>query len=155
MTDPKVKNDLLQFLQSHDVATLATIKPDGMPHLTTLYILADDDLHFYFLTKNETTKFRNLGENQKVALLITDVATLQTVQIEGTAKEVSYTTDYKKQMDEYTKMLENTKKDWAKIPINHLPNSGYYSFIRVSPSWIRWSDFKNWAHSVRFEEHYS
>jgi general stress protein 26 len=152
VVDPKVSQELLQFLRSHDVAALATITDGTKAHATTIFYYVEDDFKIYFLTRNATLKYSNLNNNGVVGLVVTDPVTLQTVQVEGTAKEVDYTKKYAPAMQKYTDNLAKNNKQWANIPLNHMPNVGYYAFIQVTPTWIRWTDFTNWSHTVKFEQ---
>jgi PPOX class probable F420-dependent enzyme len=64
---PESHRDLL----AADVATLGTIGPDGRPHLSAVWILAEDDTVKVSLnTKRQKTK--NLERNPAVNLLILD-----------------------------------------------------------------------------------
>lgn len=152
--DPNIVQQLLQFLRSHDVAALATIKDGNKAYATTIFYFAEDDLRFYFLTRNETLKYSNLNTNGSVGLVISDPATLQTVQVEGTAKEVDYSKEYAATMKKYTDNLVKNNRKWESIPLNHMLGTGYYALIQITPSWIRWTDFQNWAHTVKFEQHF-
>lgn len=143
--------DVLQFLHTQDVAMLATIK-EGKAHAAAIYYHVEDDAKLYFLTKNETGKFRNLMQDNSVALVISDTSKLQTVQIEGIAREVDYTKEYSEVMKRFSAQLSQSGKAWEGLPINHLSQAGYYAFVQVTPTWIRWSDFKNWGHTILFEQ---
>lgn len=152
-TDPNQVKSLLEFLRTHDVAVLATIQDGTRAHATTIYYYVDDDLKFYFLTRNETLKFSNLKEDGDVGMAITDATGLQTVQIEGKAREVDYARQYAPIVKKFIDGLAKSGKAWEQIPLNRI-NSGYFAFIQVTPTWIRWCDFKDWAHTVKFEQRY-
>ena len=151
--DNASSQELLQFLRSHDVAALASIK-ENKAYASTIYYFVEDDLRFYFLTRNGTLKFTNLRENGGVGLVITDQQTLQTVQVQGIAKEVDYSKEYQTTVKKFTDQLAKSGKEWEKIPINHI-TSGYYAFVQITPTWIRWTDFINWAHKVKFEQKFA
>jgi general stress protein 26 len=155
MTDDtsQVKS-LVDFLRAHDIAALATIKEGGVAHATTIFYYAEEDLKLYFLTKYDTLKFINLKTNNNVGLVVTDEKSFQTVQIEGIAKEVDYAHEYEKTVKKYIENQAKNGRDWEKIPINHI-TAGYYSFVQISPTWVRWIDFNNWNHLVKFEQHFS
>jgi PPOX class probable F420-dependent enzyme len=84
--DPEVR----AFLEAPRYAVLATINPDGTPHLTEMwYGLRDGEL--FFNTTEERFKRRNLERDARVSLLVSgekgdDVwRTLTYVRIDGTA----------------------------------------------------------------------
>jgi len=151
LEDSKVQ-DLLNFLRKQNSAVLATIKTGNVAHAATIYFYTEDDLRFYFLTKNSTMKFTNIKENHSVALVISDPDNLETVQVEGIAREVDYAKEYSQTMEKFTQKLESRGKEWEKIPLNHIQNKGYYVFVQITPTWIRWTDYKDWEHQVKFEQ---
>jgi uncharacterized pyridoxamine 5'-phosphate oxidase family protein len=152
----KSESDLLRFLNEHYVATVATVKKDNSPAATTVYYCVDDNSNFYFLTKDGTGKYKNINRNQKVALVITDADLLQTVQAEGAARIVDYSENdaYKKLISDLNYSLSKRGIGWEKLPMNHV-YKGYYALIKITPEWIRWSDFNDWEHAVQFEKTYS
>lgn len=148
--------ELLAFLRSHQVAVLATVNnTNDSPHATTIYYYVEDDLKFYFLTRNQSAKMNNIKKNQSVALAITDPASLQTVQVEGLAMEVDYSQKYASTIKKFTDQLAKNDKEWSDLPLNHQGNSGYFAFVQVTPSWIRWSDYKSWEHAIKFEKNFT
>ncbi|HEX7042704.1 MAG TPA: pyridoxamine 5'-phosphate oxidase family protein [Patescibacteria group bacterium] len=153
--DPAKVTELLTFLRSHNSAVLATVRNGSTPHATTIYFYVEDDLNFYFLTKNETAKFDNIKKNINVALVVSDTQTLQTVQLEGTAQEVDYTKTYASTMNKLLSIIAKNGEEWEKIPLNHVENSGYFVFVQIKPTWLRFSDYKNWQHTTKFEKRFS
>ena len=149
----KSKEDLIEFLAGHYVATLATVKWGNMPHAASIYYHVDKEGNIFFLTKGGTQKFSNINKNGNVAMVITDAESLQTVQLEGFAKEVDYAKDYAQLTQEFAKKLSKSGHPWAQIPINHL-TQGYFVLVKVVPNWIKWIDFKDWKHVVQYEENF-
>ena len=143
--------DLIEFLRKHDIASVATVKENGQAHATTIFYYVEDDLKIYFLTKYDTLKFKNLKTNFTVGLVITDEPLYQSVQIEGTAKEVDYSHEFSATVKKFTDNLAKNGKDWEGIPLNHM-TAGYFAFVQITPTWIRWVDFKNWGHIVKYEQ---
>ncbi len=83
MTDGEIAN----FLMRSRSATMATIGPDGMPHLVAMwYAVIDGDI--WFETKGKSQKVRNLTRNDRITVLVEDghtYDTLRGVSIEGHA----------------------------------------------------------------------
>jgi nitroimidazol reductase NimA-like FMN-containing flavoprotein (pyridoxamine 5'-phosphate oxidase superfamily) len=151
MDNLKSREDLLKFLRDHFVATLATIKDGISPTGTTVYYYTDDEFNFYFLTKDDTEKFKNIQRNPRVALVVTNSEALQTVQVEGEAEVADFGEEkYSKILDDFVMSLKSRGKEWENLPINHI-YKGYFSLIKIKPNWLRWTDYKNWEHSLQFE----
>ena len=81
MTD----GEIADFLVRSRSATMATIGPDGMPHLVAMwYAVIDGDI--WFETKGKSQKVRNLTRNDNITVLVEDgdtYDTLRGVSIEG------------------------------------------------------------------------
>lgn len=76
------------FIANQKSLQVATINPDGTPHLTTLWFdVVDGDLVFETFTKSQ--KIKNLERDPRIACLLedgTDYNELRGVQINGTAE---------------------------------------------------------------------
>lgn len=117
------KDKLRSFLWSHHTAVLATIKKGNKAHATTIYYLIDEHFNFYFITKDETLKFKNIEDNNSVALAISDEHELQTVQVEGTAEEIkgnNFAQTVDKLVTRYSK-----EGGWDKLPINQIKGGAF------------------------------
>lgn len=71
------------FLDGRRFATLATVEPDGSPHLTAMWYLLEGD-EIVFNTARERRKVTNLTRDPRVALLVLDGYTF--VRVEGRAR---------------------------------------------------------------------
>lgn len=86
MSDEEVE----QFLAGARSMTLATVGPDGQPHLVAMWFAIIDG-EICFETKAKSQKAVNLRRNPKVSCLVEDGATyeeLRGVALEGTAEVV-------------------------------------------------------------------
>lgn len=140
---------LLDFLRGHLVASLATIRPDGRAHASTIYYAIDENLNFFFVTKEGTNKHTNIERNAAVALAISDETTLDTVQIEGAARRAAGK-EFLSAIDTLTQKVVRNHRQWDKIPAS-LIKSGQFAFYVIEPSWIRWMNYQDWNDIVKFE----
>ena len=80
--------EISEFLQRSRIATLATIGPNGAPHLTAMwYALIDGEI--WFETKAKSQKAVNLGRDPRVTCMVEAGQTydqLRGVSIEGRAE---------------------------------------------------------------------
>lgn len=137
------KADLLQFLQGHQLAGLATITPEGQAHATAIYYWVDPDFTFFFVTKNSTRKCRNLRHNRSCGLEITDRERRQTVQVDGTATELEDPFAFGRAVDRLQVELKQRPEVWTDLPISHVVDG--YCIFSVKPQHIVWSDFTRWV----------
>jgi PPOX class probable F420-dependent enzyme len=83
MTDDEAR----EFLEQGRTATMATVGPDGTPHLIAMwYGLIDGKV--YFETKTKSQKVRNLRRNPRISCMVEGGLSydqLRGVSIEGTA----------------------------------------------------------------------
>ena len=86
MTDAEIA----EFLESSDKVQVATIGPDGAPHLTTLFYVLDEG-KIVFWTYGSSQKVRNLRRDPRVTCLVedgVDYFELRGVSITGRARLV-------------------------------------------------------------------
>jgi len=80
---------LSHYINEHPLAVLSTINSDGSPHGTTLYAGSDPELNIFFMTKRQTLKSDNISANPHVALTFSGEDHQTTLQVSGTASEVT------------------------------------------------------------------
>lgn len=68
--------------------SLATVDPEGQPSLRTVLLKIYDTKGFVFFTNYESTKARQIGGNDRVALLFPWVALARQVSILGSAERI-------------------------------------------------------------------
>ena len=102
------KDDLIgrvtEYLKSHNVMTLATVKADGRPLAHTVEY-ASDGATVYFITAMHSRKALNIIANNHVAYTVdedyTDWSKIQGVQMEGKAAILTEKADVDKAMGVY------------------------------------------------------
>lgn len=150
-TNKKQVEQLNTFLENHHVATLATVSKDSKPHAATIYYFMNYNSDICFFTKNETAKYKNLQEDNNIALVISDTESLQTIQIEGIAQEIINQAEMIRTTDNLA--VDNLKNigAWKEIPIEQI-KKGDLAVFKIRPTWIRWTDFKDKNNIVLYEK---
>ncbi len=77
--------DVREFVEDARVAALATVRPDGRPHVTPVWY-EFDGREFIISTPRSTQKLRNIARKGFAALCIFDQGTYRHVIVEGTAR---------------------------------------------------------------------
>lgn len=79
--------DCVSFLTAHPrTGKLATVRPDGRPHVAPIWFALDGD-HLFFTTWHTTAKAANLRHNPWVSLCVDDEAPpFAFVKVDGTAE---------------------------------------------------------------------
>ena len=75
-----------EFLDGVRFGTLATVNPDGSPHLTVMWYLLEGD-EIMFNTARERQKPSNLARDPRVSLLVYDA--YRFVRVSGRARETA------------------------------------------------------------------
>jgi general stress protein 26 len=71
MNENDLREKLAGLYADEPVGVLATVQPDGFPYTSLMaYAMTEDLTHFAFATKRDTQKYRNLGHEARVALLV-------------------------------------------------------------------------------------
>lgn len=83
--------ELADFLAANMKVQVATVGPDGAPHLTTLFYALDDQGRITFWTYGSSQKIKNLRRDPRVSCLVEDgidYGELRGVSIQGRAELV-------------------------------------------------------------------
>lgn len=132
------------FLKANTMAAVSTASNDGRPELAFVYYIIDDDLNFYFITRRDSQKFRNILENWRLAVAVADEDDVKTVQLSGRVEEV---TD-EGEIDRHTHMIIRSPKlaslYMRNAPMKFLPprvpepDGVHFALLCLRPDWIRW-----------------
>src|SRR5262249_2771358 len=83
-------DEVAAFIEEHRTCTMATVGPNGTPHLVAMWYAVIDG-QIWFETKSRAQKTVNLRRNNRITCMIEDGLTYDTlrgVSIEGTATVV-------------------------------------------------------------------
>ncbi|CAN5134304.1 hypothetical protein BH11PAT1_BH11PAT1_6600 [soil metagenome] len=137
----KTKKEVYVYLKSLAIAVLSTVSSEGNPHAAVIYFISDEDLNFYFLTKSDTRKAKNLTSHSEAALTIVDPNSPRTIQVTGPVSEIEEPQMYINIMDKISE--ENAKGNnffWPP-PLSKLDSDGDLVLYKLTPNWLRYADF--------------
>ncbi len=121
---------LYEIMKRHTLAVLSTVAHTTVPQAALIGIAVTSDLEIVFDTLKSSRKYRNLTENQNVALVV-DCGNESTVQYEGVAAEL-FGTGREHYQAVYFEVFPDgrERQKW--------PNIAYFV---IRPKWVRYSDF--------------
>ena len=119
-----------EFLLENEYAVVASSTAHVPSAAVVMYIM-DEDWNFYFFTRKNTTKHKNLSQNQHIALVVGTGPESTTAQIIGVAKELSEQ-EADEWMDEFLVRREGYYATFLK-----LQGSDFVGYV-VKPSEIHW-----------------
>lgn len=100
--DQKLERFILDLMASHNVMTIATLRPDGWPQATTV-AYANDGLTIYFAADKNSQKLKNIASNNKVSLTIDrdyeDWYKIKGLSMAATAENLTQPADIKRGLD--------------------------------------------------------
>jgi len=142
-----------EFIKHYHMGILSTVSERGEPWGSAIIFAADDDLKFYFMTRADTLKYKNIEVNPLAALTIADEEKQVEVQASGTISRV----DAKDYMDVIFKKLASVKPrgDFQWVPPVIKVHRGDYMILCFTPSSLQYADFrqpKNDVHSEYIEK---
>jgi len=143
MDKEQARQECLHFLKSQEYAVIATVSKEGAPEAATVSFSVNDNFDMYFATRHATRKFKNLENNQDVALVVGTGPGPVTVQIQGTAQLL----DGEEQEQAMVEFL-TSKMSYYDVFLK-LPGFDLAAF-KVTPYWIRMLN----ADAIRKEEKY-
>jgi general stress protein 26 len=133
---------ILDFLREHSVAVLSTADETGKPHGATIYFTFDDQsMNFFFMTKQNTTKNRNLQQNPQAALTVHEAQTQTTAQIVGNVTEEKEPAKTEAVFQSVLSAAIQTSK--SDTPPTAKLQAGAYVFYRLIPVSVRLASFTN------------
>ncbi len=144
------KEDALAFLKFHTLGALATLSPEGEPHVRLAYYAGDETFATYFMSLANTRKVADIHANPKAAFVVSSEDKAHTLQIEGVFEEITDTATFGPILAELTKHLYPNEEPSA--PITHM-DASHPVLYKLTPTWIRWGDFTHGTHTneVMFE----
>jgi len=129
-----------EYISAHPIATIGTVDSKGDPRGAAVYICPDDQRHIiYFLTKNETDKYKNLIAHETVSVTVVNPAGNSTLQATGKA----FTVRDAHALDLITKRMVDANpevSEWIP-PISRL-EAGQYVVVGINLSHARLAEFQ-------------
>ena len=125
------RSELLAFLRRHRLCVEATVSPAGAPQAAVVGYGVSDDLEIVFDTLGTSRKMTNLRRGPRIAIVV-GWDEEQTVQIEGVADEPKGA-ELERLKAVYFRAYPDgpERQSWAGI-----------TYVRVRPTWVRYSDFR-------------
>lgn len=123
--------ELLQFLRAQPWAVEASVSGQGNPQAAVVGVAVTDRLELVFDTLSASRKAANLREHPRIALVM-GWDDGQTAQVEGLADEPAGD-ELRQLQDVYLHRFPDGHERAALFGI---------TYFRVSPLWIRYSDFR-------------
>lgn len=146
--DEALRNKILNLLDEHRIMSVATLRPDGWPQVTTVGYV-HDGLTLYFLCGLDSQKARNLAHDNRVSLTIDhDTADLMAISGLSMAAHAEPVID----RDEAQKVLgllaqAYPEQDTSKLEIE-MPTPDDVRIFRVTPTVISVLDYsKGFGHT--------
>ena len=144
------KDTIIAELQSINQYTgvIGTVSENITPETSTMYYIQDNDLNIYFVTRSGSRKYKNITKNQHVSFVVSSEHPPKTVQLEGSASEV---TDPNEQIDYFHKLTAKIAESSAIPPVEQMV-AGEMVFMKITIIWARLGDFVLMKEGDRFTE---
>jgi len=143
------KAEALAFLKNAKTGVLSTISKEGNPHARLVYFACDEAFNIYFMTMLNTRKAGDISAHPQVAFTVSTVEKPKTLQLEGTAEDVTDGPVADSTVEAIFKNLQSNEQYFA--PLARM-DRGDVQFYRIAPTWIRFGAF---THGHTSEEVFS
>lgn len=138
MPSNDLRDAVRSFLQSHRVGALATLSPQGGPHVRSIYYSSDDSFAIYFITLTNTQKVFDIESDARAAFVVSAEEVPQTLQMKGVISNVS---DTETETPTIKELLSNLLAKGGRFaPLSRF-DPGIAQLYKLTPTHIRWSDF--------------
>lgn len=130
-SSPDAEKLISTFLADNYSGVIATADSAANPHGAVVYYLPDPDYSLYFVTKEETQKYKNIEQNKQVAFVIYNEETQTSLQIFGQVVIV----DDMERKTEAIKNMTNTSLSRSNtlLPPAYKLDAGEYAVVQLVP----------------------
>src|SRR3989338_5393496 len=138
--DKELRDKIASFLglQKSRLGVVSTISEENKPESAFVYYTFDEKLNIYFVTRDNSRKYKNILKNKNVAFAMSTENPPQTLQLEGAA---SVHNDEEDQKHLFQELIGLASIKHFSAPINQQPAGGL-QFIKISPLWMRFGNFE-------------
>ena len=139
-----LRSQIIAIISGVDDMTIATIREDGCPQATTVSYVNDDEVIYFFTTRN-AQKVRNIDRDERVSLTINspydDWNDIEGLSITGTARFVT-------EPEEQARVGELLLEKFPQVAEIAADDSEEIVLVRVDPQWISVLDYaKGFGHT--------
>lgn len=128
------------FLRTHPMGVLSTVSEDGRPWGAAVYYVPDEDFNFYFVTRKNTHKYKNIEDNPFVAFTVADADDQVSVQAAGKLSKVPPEDYMDVVFTRIARIRPAGQYNWAP-PVEKV-HQGDYMALCLTPDSLRYADFK-------------
>jgi general stress protein 26 len=137
---------VMRYIDEHPVVVLGTIDDYHRPHGSVVYAISGDpdtNMHVYFLTKEDTTKFHNLKARPAVSITGFDENDIDCLQAQGHAAVERSPHVIDRVMKHLTRAHYHTEE---RLPPIAKLSAGNYVIVGVTITHARIGEFKGATH---------
>jgi general stress protein 26 len=127
------KSDLLDYMQSHQLAVVSSVGEGGTPQSALVGIAVTSAHDVIFDTVSDSRKHRNLARDPRTSIVFSGPSK-KTLQLEGVSRSLAVADDADAELREIYFAVWPDGRDRLRWP-----NIAYWC---VSPRWARYSDFQ-------------
>lgn len=132
---PEREQRIYDFMTANPIGVLSTVGPDGDPHGVVVYYDIGPDFCVLFLTRRGSKKYDNLIHDPRVMLTVYETKTQTTVQVVGTASEITDSSEINGVADRILALSLRAGGSGV-LPVAKL-DSGEYTGFRIRPVQVR------------------
>ncbi len=140
------KDYVYSFLNLSHLAVIGTTSPNNIPHLTTMFYVVDQELNFYFITRSETQKAKNIAIKPYAAIVVSDMNNYITVEAHGRVLavddvgKIKSTVEMFNQLYKQEGLIEKDKLFNWPPPIEKI-ESGEITIFMLKPEHLQYDDY--------------
>lgn len=123
-------NSIVSYIKNNPLCVMSTVDPNNKANGATMYIVSDEQLNVYFLTKISTRKYSNLINNPSVAFTCHNENNLETLQMIGEAAPIDPAVDDNGKIYHLFESIREKIVNYS-LPISKI-DAGEYVIFKVS-----------------------
>lgn len=138
--DNSTLNSIVNFIKNNPLSVISTVDPNNKANGASMYIVSDDKLNAYFLTKTNTRKYQNIMNNPSVAFTSHLESGLTTLQMIGDAAPINPAEDDNQKIYALFEGIREKIVNYS-LPISKL-NAGEYVIFKVNVDHALLTEYK-------------
>jgi len=135
-----LKQKVKEFIDRHPLGVVAVNIKHRAPHVRSVFIVADEQLNLYFITRSRTKKYEAIKNDHNVAVTITDLHAQQSMTATGPVTEVTADGTIFEAIFKKLSTIKPPGNDSWLPPIIKL-QSGEYVIFQIVPDEMQFAEF--------------
>lgn len=138
--DNSTLNSIVNYIKNNPLCVMSTVDPNNKANGASMYIVSDENLNVFFMTKTNTRKYQNIMNNPSVSFTLHNESGLTTLQMIGDAVPIDPAVDDNQKIYDLFEGVRDKILNYS-LPISKL-SAGDYVMFKVNVDHALLTEYK-------------